>query len=92
MDGQVPVPYLMWSKNKALLVAANPSTEKDIELTVNIPFEQAGLNQSKFKVTNLWNGGKSTVFLKDELKHFKFSILRDKQPKGGIAVYKIEGI
>jgi hypothetical protein len=91
-DGKIPVPYLMWNKNKALLVAANPSTEKDIELNVNIPLEDAGFKQNKFKVTNLWTEGKRILMTRDELKKFSFKILKDKQPKGGVVIYKIEGI
>jgi hypothetical protein len=92
IDKNIPVPYLMWAKNKAILVAANPLTDVDIDLTVNVPLEQAGLSQSKFKVTNLWNGGKPVVLFKEDLKQYKIHILKDKQPKGGIVVYKIEGI
>jgi hypothetical protein len=91
-DRKLPVPYLMWNNNKAILVAANPLTDKDIELTLNIPLEQAGLKQNKFKVTNLWNEGKPVVLSKDELKQFRIKILKDKQPKGGVVIYKIEGI
>ena len=29
-NGKIPVPFLLWAKNKALLVAANPSTNKDV--------------------------------------------------------------
>ncbi len=92
MNGEIPVPYLIWNKNKALLVAANPFTDKDIELNVCIPLDWADNNQRKFKVTNLWNGGKPEMLSKEGLKNFKFRIIRDRQPKGGIAIYKIEGI
>ena len=90
-DGTIPVPYLMWAKNKALLIAANPS-DKEIEMTMDIPLERARLHQNKFKVTDLWNGGKPLVLSKYDLKKFRFRILKDKQPGGGIIVYKIEGI
>lgn len=92
MNGEIPIPYLMWSKNKALLVAANPFINKDIDLSVDIPLDKTGINKGKFKVTDLWNVGNPVVFSGNELKNFEFRISRDKQPKGGIAIYKIEGI
>jgi hypothetical protein len=91
-DSKLPVPYLMWNNNTAILVAANPLTDRDIDITVKIPLEQAGLRQDKFKVTNLWIGGKSVVLTKDELQLFRIKIKRDKQPRGGVVIYKIEGI
>lgn len=91
-DGKLPVPYLMWNNNTAILVAANPLTDRDIDITLKLPLEQAGLKQGKFKVTNLWSGEKSVVLTKDELQKFRVKIARDKQPMGGVAIYKIEGI
>ena len=91
-DRKLPVPYLMWNNNKAIFVAANPFTDKDIELTLKIPTDQAGLKFDKFRVTDLWNSKKPVVLSKTELQKLKIKILRDKQTKGGVAVYKIEGI
>ncbi|MEO9021828.1 MAG: alpha-amylase family glycosyl hydrolase [Ginsengibacter sp.] len=91
-DEGIPVPYLLWNKNTAILVAGNPGIDKDIELTLNIPLAKAGLLQSKFRVTDLWNDGKPVVMTKTALQQFVIKIKKDKQPKGGLAVYKIEGI
>lgn len=91
-DATIPVPYIMWNKNKALIIAGNPATDKDVELTLNIPLAKVGFNQHTFKVTNLWKAGKPVVMTKSKLQQFTIKISRDKQPKGGVAIYKIEPI
>jgi len=86
----VPVPYIMWNNKKAILVAGNYHTDKDIELTVTIPFEKIGMSRaSRVRITDLWNGG-SEVKKMSEASSFTFRVKKDKIPGGGVVVFKIE--
>ena len=86
----VPVPYILWNDKKAILVAGNNHTDKNVELTVTIPFEKAGMSRaSRIRITDLWNGG-SEIKKASEASNFTFRIKKDKTPGGGIAVFKIE--
>ena len=87
----IPVPYMLWNKNKAILIAGN-HTKKNVSVTVKIPLKEIGMDYSdKFKITDLWN--RQTIYLKkEETQTFQFSIKKDKAINGGIAVYKIENV
>ncbi len=88
----VPVPYMMWNKNTALLIASNPMTEKDKEMIIDLPLNKARLTYKTYKVSNLWEGSQPVIMKAADLRFFKVFIKKDKTPKGGLAVYKFEGI
>jgi len=88
----VPAPYIQWNKEKAIIVAANYNTDINAELVMNIPVTQIGMGgNKKFIVEDLWNGSKKTV-LAMEISNFRCSIKSDKQPAGGIGIWKIEPV
>jgi len=85
----IPVPYIMWNKDKAIFVAGN-NTNKDVSLSVTIPLDAIGMNAAQnFTVTNLWTGEVTKANIAD-LKSFRMKIKKDRTPNGGVAIYKIE--
>lgn len=87
----VPVPYIMWNNEKAILVAGNNS-DKDTRIKVTIPFGEIGMNNiRRVKISDLWNGGSKTLEVKGDTD-FTFNIKKDKVAGGGIAVYRIEPV
>ena len=87
----IPVPYIMWNNNKAIIVAGN-NTDKDVNMSVTIPTDITGMeNIRNFVITDLWNGGSKKVNAA-ELKEFNIKIRKDKTSGGGIAIYKIEPV
>jgi len=88
----VPAPYIQWNDEKAVIVAANYSTDTDAKLVMNIPVVQIGMDGcKKFIVEDLWNGSKETISTAD-INKFRCSIKPDKQPGGGIGIWKIEPV
>jgi len=86
----VPVPYILWNDKKAILVAGNNHTDKEVELTVTIPFEKTGmLRTSRIRITDLWNEG-SEIKKVSDASALTFRIKKDKTPGGGVAIFKIE--
>jgi len=86
----VPAPYILWNKDKAILVAANYNTKTNAKLTMKIPLAKMNFsNEKKFIVEDLWNGNKKTVSAK-ELNNFSCIINPDNQPAGGIGIWKIK--
>jgi len=86
----VPVPYVYWNKEKAIVVGGSFDTKTIAKLTMNIPVAQIGMGGcDKFIVEDLWNGGKKTVTAA-QMKRLQVSIKQDKRSGGGIGVWKIE--
>ncbi len=80
-DGPIPVPYLIWNDNKALIIAGN-SNNKDILCTITLPAEKI-----KFKTCkNIWNHNA----IKIEGPKMSFIISKDKVLNGGLVVLKME--
>ena len=85
----IPAPYILWNKNKAILVAANYNTKTDAKLELKIPIAKMNFGSGKkFIVEDLWNENKKTVSAK-ELNDFRCIIKADKQPGGGIGIWKV---
>ena len=85
----VPAPYILWNEDKAILVAANYNTKSDAKLVMDIPVAKMKFgNGKKFILENLWNGNKKIVSAK-ELNKYSCVIKADKQPGGGIGIWKI---
>lgn len=85
----VPVPYLLWNDQKAILVAGN-NLDKDVKLTVTLPLEKIGMSGvSQIRITDLWNGGEKTLNVTSS-SDFSFTIKKDKVAGGGLGIYKIE--
>jgi hypothetical protein len=89
----VPVPYMRWSGNTAIIVAANRNKEKDANLTIHIPLEHLGTAaRGRFKVTDLWHDGKAKYFSAEELTIFSLKVKRDNAPRGGLSILKVEPV
>ena len=85
----LPVPYILWNENKAILIAGN-NYDKDVELTVTLPLSKIGFNSvDKIRISDLWNGGSQVIDVKKS-SDFTFTIKKDKVLNGGISIYKIE--
>jgi len=88
----VPVPYILWNDKKAILVAGNYHTDKDVEITVTLPLAKTGISRaSRIRITDLWNGG-DEIKKASDTANFSFQIKRDKVSGGGVAVFKIEAM
>ena len=91
-DIAVPVPYIRWNKDTAILVAANRDASHDAHLTLHVPLEETGWGgRARYKVTPLWPAGESKAYSGQELENFACTVKRDKAPAGGLRVFKIEG-
>ena len=85
----IPVPYILWNKQKAILVAGN-NLDKDVKLTAKLPLDKINMAEaSQIKITDLWNGGERIISVKNT-SNFTLTIKKDKTAGGGIAIYKIE--
>jgi Alpha amylase, catalytic domain len=90
-DIDVPVPYVRWNGEGAVLVAANRNTNKDAHLKMQIPLTEMGLSRhGSYKVSDLWPGGKTQVLAERDLADFACTVKRDKTPGGGFCVFKME--
>ena len=90
-DIAVPVPYVRWNDRSAILVAANRNTNQDAHLVLEIPLREIGLaGHRRYTVTNLWPAGESKTHSAKDLAAFACTVQRDKNPRGGLCVYKIE--
>ena len=89
-DIDVPVPYVRWNEEGAILVAANRNSNKDAHLKMEIPLGEMGFSRhGSYKVGDLWPGGKTQVLAERELANFECTVKRDKTPGGGLRILKI---
>jgi len=90
-DVRVPEPYIRWDDHAAILIAANRDTGHDAHLLLDVPLDKIGFGSHfYFKVTDLWLGGAEVRCTARQLKTFSCEIKRDKTPRGGLRVFKIE--
>ena len=90
-DTPVPVPYIRWGKEFAVLVAANRSRERDAALTSRIDLAATGLaGHAGSTVTDLWSGAPQKSLTESELRSFSFTVPRDGLAQGGLAIFKIQ--
>ena len=87
----MPVPYIRWNANAAILVAANRDATHDAQLTLRVPLKDIGwAGRRRYKVTSLWPAGESKTYRESELESLACTIKRDKTPAGGLGVFKLE--
>jgi len=90
-DIAVPVPYIRWNDRAAILVVANRNTTQDAHLKLRIPLKEMSMTgHANYKVTELWPGAKSKIYMEKDLGEFAITVQRDKTPGGGLRVIKIE--
>ena len=86
---KLPVPFIMWNDNKAIIVAGN-NTDKDVNVSVKVPLDKIGMgNTGKIIITDLWNGGKRELNAND-LSSLNIRMKKDKTAGGGVAILKLE--
>lgn len=86
---RMPVPYIIYGKGQALLVAANPYDD-EAQLDIRIPREVIGANEKDDVVLkDIWNkkGGKMRLST-DGIIHI--NITRDHIAGGGLSVFEIK--
>jgi hypothetical protein len=89
-DSPVPVPYLRWNRKRAILVAANPSSQ-DVRLKLSVPLSEIRFaGRLRYRVTGLWPRGETRTCTEDELASFTCTVKRDRSPGGGLSVFSIE--
>jgi hypothetical protein len=87
----VPVPYLRWKKDAAILVAANRNREQDAALKLKIDLAGTGLGGRKsYTLTDLWSAAGPRRLTAAELGDFRCSVKRDSTAGGGLAVFSIQ--
>jgi hypothetical protein len=90
-DITVPVPYLRWKGNAAIIVMGNRDTERDAHLTLNIPLERLGGSAiSKYRVSDLWGGGRPRIYSSTRLAELAWTVRKDRSAGGGLGLLKIE--
>jgi hypothetical protein len=90
-DTAIPVPYMRWAQKKAIVVAANRNTEKDVKVVMNIPLKNAGMDgHATYTITSLWPQKHTTTATPSQLDGWSCVIQRDRTPGGGVAVWRIE--
>ncbi len=84
----LPIPYIYLGDGEAIVVAANPSTEKDTELSFR--FTDVLPYGERYTVTTLFGPEKTASGTTEELGEEVFKIARDKMPGGGLLVLKLK--
>jgi hypothetical protein len=82
-SSNIPVPYIIWNDDKAMVVAGN-NTSENVSLIVNIPLDILTI-KSQF-VTDVWNDKKIEV----KNGQIRLDITKDKIPGGGLAIIVFE--
>jgi len=88
----LPVPYILTNKKRALLVIGNPS-DKDMEIELEISLESLGFQSDikLLKVNDLWPVEQAAHKIKtDELSKYKGTVPADGNPGGGLKVVRFE--
>jgi len=92
---EIPPPYIQWNKEKAILVAPNPLSSKDVEIEIDAAPEHFNPDwkNAEFLVTDVWNENKpAATMTAEQLKHLKVSLKKDKTQRGGLAIFEIRPI
>jgi hypothetical protein len=87
---EVPVPYVRWNGDVAIVIAANRNRDKDANLKLKIDPAGIGLGGRKsYTVTDLWSSKEPITLTEAELADFHCNVKRDGTAGGGLAVFKI---
>ena len=90
-DLKVPVPYMRWSTDDAVIVLANRDTTRDAHITLRIPIDSLGA-ATKYAVTDLWRGMTPRSYGAAELSSLQIVVPRDKTVRGGLEVLHIHAV
>lgn len=90
-DIPVPVPYLRWGREYAILVAANRDREHDATVKLDIDLSGTPLaGRERYTVTDLWNETAARTMTTAELKELRSLVKRDGAAQGGLTIIKVE--
>ncbi|MGC2403959.1 MAG: alpha-amylase family glycosyl hydrolase [Acidobacteriaceae bacterium] len=90
-DIGVPVPYIRWSPQNALVICANRNRNQDAHLKLKIALKDTPLDgHGNYLVTDLWSGARATTCTEAQLADFSCSVKQDGSAGGGLSVFKIE--
>ncbi len=90
---KVPKPYIRWNERAAIVVAANRNSGQDANLTLRVPLQEIGFSgHSSYRVTDLWAEEEAHMYSESDLAHLACMVKRDKSPRGGLRVLKIEPV
>lgn len=89
-DVDVPIPYVRWNADSAVIVMANRHTNADAHLTLDVPLNRLAGHGTRYRVTDLWNGGPPKIKGARELSKLAYTVKRDRVRRGGIGLLKIE--
>lgn len=87
----LPMPYLYQGENKCLLIAGNPHTDQDVEITFRLPEQLDFADAHMLSIHDLWNDTTLTMSAKDFSQQV-FTIKRDKTPRGSLLVFSISKV
>jgi hypothetical protein len=91
-DVAVPKPYFRWTGREGIVVLANRDTGRNASITLDIPVDKLGTSSGRYRVTDLWHGGKARVMSAADLHAFKISVGRDRVRRGGLGLIKVAAI
>jgi hypothetical protein len=90
-DIHVPVPYLRWDDEGAILVAANRNPDRLVTLKHKIDLSGTGLGgRTSYVVTDLWSTAGPVKMSEAELGNFNCVVKQDRSAGGGLAVFRIQ--
>jgi Alpha amylase, catalytic domain len=84
----VPIPYLYQGEDKCILVAGNPDTDQDVEITFHLPAQLELTDTQRLSVNDLWHDT-SAIMKVAEFHQHVFTIRRDKTRRGGLLILLI---
>jgi hypothetical protein len=91
-DIAVPKPYIRWANKAAIIVLGNRSTTQDAHAVLNVPLDRIGGQTARYRVTDLWNGGKARVMTPAQLQKLDVTVKRDLVARGGLGLVKVEAL
>ncbi len=85
---KIPVPYLYYNDERALIVAANPY-DYDMELQIDIPLQEIwNVSADKLKLKDVWSN-KGHIEDIPSNGNIKIKLRKDHISRGGLAVWEI---
>jgi len=88
----VPVPYVRWLGNKAIIILGNRNTKQDAMVKLYLDLQAIGLHgHNKYKVTDLWGDHGTTFHTEAQLaENMSCTVIRDEVAGGGVGIFEIE--
>jgi hypothetical protein len=87
----VPIPYMRWNGDCAIVVLANRNTDRDALIHLSIPADVLPFGTAaRYSITDLWNERRTETREATELAALPYVVGPDKTPRGGVGLLKIE--